>query len=92
MVSFGLKVPGQVSGGTGGGDAYSNITLDLDKIKLGVPKTKPYEYKSEEEKKKDSSNRKTNTRSCLKTWKSSHNKSVSFGRSIVYEFKEADDD
>jgi len=31
-----------------GGDAYSNTAIDLNKLKVSVPKTIPFEHKTEE--------------------------------------------
>ena len=42
------SMPGSMGGG--GGDAYSGTVIDLDKIKASAPKTKPFEQKTEEEK------------------------------------------
>ena len=57
------QMPGSMGGG---GDAYSGTVIDLDKIKASAPKTKPFEAKTEEEKKADVEARGT-SKSNLKT-------------------------
>ena len=71
-------------------DPYSNIDIDLTKVKTATVAAKPFEHKTEEEKVKDAEAR-GNIKSNLKTTKSDFDKAkdskkgVKFGKSTTYE-------
>ena len=80
------------------GDPYANIDIDLNKVKVAAVASKPFEQKTEEEKKEDAE-RRGNIKSNLKTTKDDFKKAeekgrkeVRFGRSTTYEIIPSDDE